>query len=167
MDAELCSEPHKCISMRDCLQCPKATSALSPSQPSHGKAKFIHLWGFSNINNCSDRWEQWTHQYLSQITFQKLFEQQPDLYAFLVTINWVYIQSTDLEVKLSQQKHSKQLRPSDVDDFISLIGFHWFSQLLFWTVSCLYQQAAHSPLSSQMLCFTFLLLLPFSATFCL
>lgn len=67
------------------------------------------------------------HQYLFHITFQKLFEQPPDLYAFLVTINRVYIQSADLEVKRSQQKHSEQLRPSDVDDFISLIGFHWFS----------------------------------------
>lgn len=106
--------------MRDCLQCQKAASASS-----------LHLSTFTerqncNINNCSGRQEQ-RHHYLSHITFQKRFELPPDLYAFLLTINWVYIQTADLEVKWSQQKHTKQLWPSDVDDFISLIGFHWFS----------------------------------------
>lgn len=81
----------------------------------------------SVILTCVQTEEHSEHQYLSHITFQKLFEQWPDLYAFLVTVNGAYIQSADLEVKLSQQKHGKQLQPSDVDDFISLIGLHWFS----------------------------------------
>lgn len=127
MDEELCSELcNKCISfMRDCLQCLKAASAHS-----------LHLSTFTErqnsstcevsvilLNNCSGRQEQ-RHQYLSHITFQKLFKLPPDLYAFLLTVNWVYIQTADLEMKWSQQKHSKQLWLSDVDYCISLIGFH-------------------------------------------
>lgn len=129
MDAELCSEVcNKCISStRDCLQCQKATSACSLQLSPLTERQNLSTCEVSVILTTVQTDENSEHQYVSHITFQKLFEPPPDLYAFLVTINWVYIQSADLEVKRSQQKHGKQLWPSDVDDFISLIGFHWFS----------------------------------------
>jgi len=112
---------------RDHLQCGKATSAHSLQLGPLRERQNLSTCEVSVILTTVQTDENSEHQYLSHITSQKLFEQPPDLYAFLVTVSGVYIRSADLEVKLSQQKHSKQLQPSDVHDFISLIGFHWFA----------------------------------------